>query len=56
MIIKKEGKLTARDFECPACGCEFEASNREYEIEIFGAIKFYYSCCPWCGSRVTDYD
>lgn len=56
MIIQKEGKRIYHEFTCPACGCEFKASNREYKIEVYGSITFYYSYCPWCGSRVKDND
>lgn|GEM_PF-3699450 len=56
MRIIVEGDLTRltdrRMFECPMCGCMFEASSREYVPDYNGNEVDYRAICPCCGKAV----
>lgn len=62
MKIIKQGKSKeeidritkqVRQFECPTCGCVFEADNTEYKYH-FGQGAGLWECdCPNCGMLTT---
>ena len=56
MIVIIPGDLNRledrRAFECPVCGCVFEASKREYVPEYSKTDIDYRAVCPCCGKAV----
>jgi rubredoxin len=50
MKILKHGNLKERKFVCRVCGCEFVATNGEYDVTMAGGqILWHSSYCPDCG-------
>lgn len=35
-------------FECPECGCLFEATKNEYKTNFYKNKKYAYCDCPCC--------
>lgn len=62
MKILKDGDLNRvrgiRRFECPRCGCIFEADNKEYTHEYSQreACGWYSIQCPTCKWWITQED
>ena len=56
MKIIKEGDLTrlatAKRFECPECGCVWEASAGEYRRELVSGAALCVCLCPTCRKEV----
>jgi len=56
MRIIKEGDLsrlsTVKRFECPDCGCVFEASGCEYLRSMLGGKTVCECNCPTCRRMV----
>jgi len=45
-VVKDEKKI----FECPRCGCIFEAGILEYSTMFACHVPYYATCdCPCCG-------
>lgn len=46
-------KLYPKIFECPDCGCKFEATSEEYE---YGSQLDYgpFMTCPCCGKTYVE--
>lgn len=46
-------KLYPKIFECPDCGCKFEATSEEYE---YGTQLDYgpFMTCPCCGKEYVE--
>lgn len=53
-IIKPGKKPETFRFECPDCGCVFEADEDNYEAvyESLDGCYCYAADCPTCGSKV----
>lgn len=53
--LKVEMELKYRQFQCPSCGCLFEASKKVYVSQAGnrGGIE-YHSECPECGGRCIE--
>lgn len=53
--VYKHGKLEPIVFECPTCGCVFEATNfDDVECEVMDGIPYHIICkCPDCGLYVS---
>lgn len=56
MKIIKEGDLsritTAKQFDCPECGCVWEASAGEYRRETLDGKALCICLCPTCRKEV----
>jgi hypothetical protein len=55
MRIIKEGKSRVIRFECDECGCIYEEDAKNCNREIICMVEFYYTCCPCCGKRHSEY-
>lgn len=63
MKILKQGKSKeeverifkqVRQFECPTCGCVFEADKTEYKYHCCQKEGDWWECnCPNCGMLIT---
>ena len=58
MKILKEGNLsnlTSVAFECPRCGCVFDATIGECDLEFDAHHNVRYYChCPTCGELLAS--
>jgi len=53
---KKEVLKATKRFECPKCGCVFDADKDDYETGT-QYNDVYYSCeCPMCGVMAYPLD